>query len=410
MNRWRRSGHGAGEKQRETLRRSSEGLFGPIVGVLAVGVVGVGVLLLGTACQRDPLDEHGVDPHRVDGRSGTPTHLALSMAWDPAVSRKEVVAWIDGEPVLIAEARSLLGGGGGDGGGGSGSQDPVQRRMAVEGAIARRLLARVERAERGAHTAQTAEAPREGGSRDGESGWTRASADRVPGIDALFDRLRDGLSLSEEELRAHYEKTRSRYRTRQIRLRRQVLATEADAAATETPLPELDPMLSDVVGPAALHDLPPSLLPEVLELQTVGERIVIERDAAGERVGRDAGKGPGGAILVELLEILPAEPLSFERVRDQVEASLRTLRGQKAMRARLAELRAARTIAIEEAALRDDDLWETAGASPRARAGPPDRRSRPPRAPRPEGSRPRMRPATSTRPSDQERFTERRMH
>lgn len=377
MNRWRSWAHYASGSQWRAMRRLGRGLLG----------LGVAGWMVGAACQRGEVDS---DSRRTDDGSRTSANVELPMTGEafeatfaapseapfaaPYAASEGVVAWIDDEPVMIAEARALLGRGG---------HDPAQRRMAVEGAIARRLVARAERAEQGPPDAGAAP---DDGSRPEYRERTAALADPVFGIDALFARFRDGLSLSEGELRDHYHRTRSRYLARQIRLRRQVLepdsaavlsaataatvATVAAAAAaiapsaaatSETALPELDPTLSEVVGPALLRDLPGSLLPEVLELKTIGERIVIERNAAGECPCENQ------ATLVELLEILPAAPLPFERVREQVEASLRTLRGQEAMRARLAELRAESVIAIDESALTDDDLWKTAGASPPAR-------------------------------------------
>ena len=354
MKRWRSPASGAEDGQRGALRRSSHE-------VLALGLA-VGVVILGAACERvrvdgDPGREGGASAISATSTSATSTKVEFPAAGDPE-TREEVVAWIDDEPVPIAEARSLLRGDGG--------RDAAQRRMAVEGAISRRLVARAERADQ---AAREEESP---GARHAQASRRK---DPVADADALFQRLRDGLSISEDELRAHYEETRWRYLARQVRLRRQVYAIgtpaaqpapahTAEAAETaEASVRRLDPRHSEVIGPAPLSDLPRSLLPEVLELQTVGERIVIER--------ADEGGGGGGATLVELVEILPAKPLSFERVREQVEASLRTLRGQQAMRTRLADLRAASAITIEEATLTDDGLWETAGASPRAPTSSP---------------------------------------
>lgn len=347
MNRWRSWARYQSGRPWRAMRRPSRG-------VLGLGVAG---LIVGAACQRGEVDS---DSRRADDESRMPANVELPMAGDPseASEGEGVVAWVDDEPVLIAEARALLGGGG---------HDPAQRRMAVEGAIARRLVARAERAEQGPLDAGAAP---DDGSRPEHPERTAAVAAPTFGIDVLFARFRDGLSLSEGELRDHYDRTRSRYLARQIRLRRQVLEPDSAAilsaaATSEKALPQLDPTLSEVVGPALLRDLAGSLLPEVLELKTVGERIVIERNAAGEC------ECEAQATLVELLEILPAAPLPFERVREQVEASLRTLRGQEAMRARLAELRDGSAIAIDEAALTDDDLWETAGASRPARMSSP---------------------------------------
>jgi hypothetical protein len=56
--------------------------------------------------------------------------------------------------------------------------------------------------------------------------------------------------------------------------------------------------------------------------------------------------------------VLPAATLPFEAVRDRVEASWRTLEGQRAFAKLLAELRAKADTEIDEAALANDALWQ----------------------------------------------------
>lgn len=142
--------------------------------------------------------------------------------------------------------------------------------------------------------------------------------------DALFARIRDGLVLSEDELRAHYEANRVRYTERRVRLRRQAFASAEAARAAQAALgPEgrLDPAAAEDLGPLSIAAAAEAAGPEVVALRRPGERVVVSREGAG--------------ALVELVEVLPAEPLPFEAVRGQVEKSLRTLRAQEAFRAEI---------------------------------------------------------------------------
>ena len=145
--------------------------------------------------------------------------------------------------------------------------------------------------------------------------------------DALFAEIRNGLVLSEEDLQAHYEQTRVRYTERRVRLRRQRFASQAEARAADEALgPEgrLDPALAEELDPLPSAALPGEVGPEALALTTPGERVLV-------------AEGDGGA-LVELVEVQPAEPRSFESVRPQVEKSLRALRAQQAFRAEIERL------------------------------------------------------------------------
>lgn len=162
--------------------------------------------------------------------------------------------------------------------------------------------------------------------------------------DALLAALSEDVSVGEDELRAHYEKTRSRYMERRIRLCRQRFGSkeEADAFAAALgplgPAGHLAPESCEAIGPVGIEGLPDDLVPEALRLQRPGDRTLVLRD--------------GGASLVELVEILPAAQLSFEEARSQAEKSLRTLRAQEAFRVEIERLRGAARIEIDEAALR----------------------------------------------------------
>jgi hypothetical protein len=142
--------------------------------------------------------------------------------------------------------------------------------------------------------------------------------------DLLFDEIRGGIVLSEEEVRAHYEANGVRYTERRVRLRRQGFASEAEARAAEGALGaggRLDPAGAEEIGPLTRAALAIEIGPEALGLAAPGDRVRISRE--------------GSHALVELVEILPAEPRPFETVRDQVEQSLRALRAQQAFRAEI---------------------------------------------------------------------------
>lgn len=253
-----------------------------------------------------------------------------------ATTPSDVLGSVQGEALHVREVRSLLRGRrvlGED----RRAALLARRRQALDGAIVRRLAA-LEARRRGLAEDLHLRA-------ELESQHRELWADEESRLrDALFDEIRAELTFSETELRRHYEQTRSRYLERQVRLQRQDFPTRAAAEAALGRGRQLDPAISETIGPAPLRDLPGRIGPEILELASEGDRVVIERD--------------GAAALIELVELLPAEPLPFERVRSRVEKSVRTLRGQASMRALLRELRAEARIAIDEAALVDDSLWE----------------------------------------------------
>jgi len=92
------------------------------------------------------------------------------------------------------------------------------------------------------------------------------------------------------------------------------------------------------MGPAPIDKLPLTVLPEALQLRQPGDRTIVRRGDS--------------ASIVELVEILPAEPRPFEEVRDKVEESLRTIRAQEAFNKEIERLRTEAKVEIDEAALR----------------------------------------------------------
>ena len=93
-----------------------------------------------------------------------------------------------------------------------------------------------------------------------------------------------------------------------------------------------------------MAELPRGVLPEVLRLESPGERVLVEE--------------AGTWSLVELVEILPAVAKPFAQVQERVDRDLRTLRGQEAFAALLAQLRAGARIEIDEAVLADEAAWK----------------------------------------------------
>jgi len=245
-------------------------------------------------------------------------------------SASPVVAWVGGEPIRVEDVV-------GRSGQWRGKQDPRRR---VEDGIGARLA--VQEARR----RELDESPRVS---ERIAAIRREAVEREEDAlrNALFDTLRDGIELTEEELRQHYQDTKARYFERQIHLRRLGLDSEEAARAADValgPAGRLDPAASEDLGPAVLRDLPPSVLPEALKLKAPGDRVVLGKE--------------GEWALVELVEVLPTVPQPFEQARDRVEASLRTLRTQAALRELVERLRAEADIEIDESVIADEALWK----------------------------------------------------
>jgi hypothetical protein len=154
--------------------------------------------------------------------------------------------------------------------------------------------------------------------------------------DAYFASLRDSLVLSDDELRAHYEKTKLRFSVRQVELRRLPFPSEAEARAADRRLGAAGrlPAEAQKLGPAPVESLPPEVLPEALVFTSPGQRAVLQRD--------------GHWAVVEL-ERIDVEPLPYETARPKVEASLRLIRAQQAYHTAIDRLRAAANVEIDSA-------------------------------------------------------------
>ena len=171
---------------------------------------------------------------------------------------------------------------------------------------------------------------------------------------ALFNSIRLGLTVTEEDLLAHYEATKERYLERQWALRMQGFENEDAALAANAALGangRLDPTQSEAPGPLPADKLPRGVLPILHELVSPGDRRVVPLDRW---------------TIVELEAYLPAAQLSFEVVRPKVELSLRAIRAEEQLRAELQRVRTEMNVTVDEAALA---AW--AAAKPDEPATPP---------------------------------------
>ncbi len=156
---------------------------------------------------------------------------------------------------------------------------------------------------------------------------------------ALFNSIRLGLQVSEEDLRAQYEKTKDRYLERQWSLRTQSFASEDEARAAEAKLGangRLDPKQSEAPGPLPAEKLKGPVLVILHELKQPGDRKVVALDRW---------------TIVELVEYLPAAQIPFEAVRDKVELNLRAIRAEEMLGEQLDKVRSEIGVTIDEAAL-----------------------------------------------------------
>jgi len=258
---------------------------------------------------------------------------------EPRGSASPVVAWVEGEPIHVEDVVGRAPRG----------RELREPRERVEEAIGRRLMVEETRRRR------LDEAP---GVRERIAAIRREAVEREEGAlrNALFDSLRSGIALTEEELRQHYQDTKARYFERRIHLRRAVFDSEEAARAADAalgPAGHLDPESSEDLGPAVPRDLPRSILPEALHLRVPGERVVV---------------GEGGEwALVELVEIVAAAPRSFEEVRERVEASLRALKAQQEFGRVMERLRTDAEVEIDEAVLGNAALWDREESPPPGR-------------------------------------------
>jgi hypothetical protein len=156
---------------------------------------------------------------------------------------------------------------------------------------------------------------------------------------ALYNSIRLGLTLTEEELRTHFEQTQSRYTEPQWKLRLQKFASEAearDAGAKLGATGRLDPAQGELVGPLPAAQLPPPLMGALPLLKQPGDRQVVDLS--------------GSWTLVELEEFAPNAPISYEVARERVDADLRAVRADVLLNAELGKLRAEQ-VTIDQQAL-----------------------------------------------------------
>jgi len=113
---------------------------------------------------------------------------------------------------------------------------------------------------------------------------------------------------------------------------------------------------AETIGPSPVRELPRTVLPEALRLERPGERAV-------------AGSDEEGWSLIELAEVLPAEPRPFEAVRLEVEASLGQKEATAVFRALLDELREKADVRVDEAALARLSTSADAGVTSERRQG-----------------------------------------
>jgi hypothetical protein len=225
----------------------------------------------------------------------------------------EVAVRVNGEPVAIADVAKQS------------ARTASTARQRIDAAVVRHLAA--------------AEATRRGLS-PGDDTEHASIRDEENLRDALFASMRDSLALGEDELRAHYEKTRVHYVTPQVSLRRRSFASETEARAEDLRLGAAGRIASegsDRIGPAPVDRLPEGVMPEALTLTAPGQRVVLARE--------------GRWWLVEQEEMHAAEQLPFEAVRPRVEQSLRMLRAQSLFHAEIDRLRREAEVAVDESAL-----------------------------------------------------------
>jgi hypothetical protein len=216
-------------------------------------------------------------------------------------------ARVDGVPIVLPEVSPAM------------AKSPAAQQSRIEAAIVRHLAA--------------SEAQRLGLGKTAVAGESEVQREERL-RDAYFASLRDSVVLSDDDLRTHYEKTKVRFSVRQVELRRQPFASEAEARAADRRLGAAGrlPAEAQKIGPTPVESLPAEVLPEALVFTAPGQRAALQRD--------------GHWALVEL-ERIEVEPLPYETARPKVEASLRLIRAQQSYHAEIERLRAAAKVEIE---------------------------------------------------------------
>jgi len=226
---------------------------------------------------------------------------------------EEIAAWVDGVPIALDERIS-----------------GKMKERAVQAAIDRFLLARAAREQK---LDQLPEVREKLGAIRREA---RLREERVL-LQAFQDALPPVKEISEEELRAEYEKRKEDFREPQIRLRQRKFESEAEARRWDSQLGR-DGRLAEEGSvdllPVSLKRAARDLFPAILALRVVGDRVVVRRNE--------------GWVLVELVEKVPAGIARFEDVRERMEKRLRTRRRYDRLHDEVKKLREQAVIRVNE--------------------------------------------------------------
>ena len=269
--------------------------------------------------------------------AGSLLALALACGRDADTSGKSseapaggspVAARLNGEPITIDDLQDSFAG-------------PMRgdARHALDTAVARRLVAQEAR-RRGLDATSAVQAQ--------IAALHRDAAAREDALlrDALQAALDAQQTVSEEELRQHYEQMPARFAEPQLRLRLVAFPSAEAAQAEDERLGadgRLDPATSEEIGPATVEELMQRRMFGTMRLREPGQRIVVPRE--------------GDFALLELEERLPPTPLPFEKVREQIENQVRSQHAGEAFAKLVEELRAKARVEIDEAVLNDDAAW-----------------------------------------------------
>jgi hypothetical protein len=217
----------------------------------------------------------------------------------------------------------------------------VQRRLAIEAARRRGLLDQPGM--------QTALKSLRRIARDQEEELIRT---------ALVNAIRREITVSDEDLRAHYETMKSKFVERQWEFRVMRFANDTEAREMDAQLGpggRLDPAKSETLGPLAARQLPKIIIPAMRGFQKPGDRQVLPLE--------------GRWSLVELAATGDGEPLPFETVKDVVEQNLRATRGQELVKAELDRVAQDKKVTVDQAALKAF-IDKNNEAQPMPRPGP----------------------------------------
>jgi hypothetical protein len=165
-------------------------------------------------------------------------------------------------------------------------------------------------------------------------------------LKALFDAVTSDVSVSDAEVREHFEQNPREYAQRLITLRRASYASEEAAEAAIAALGasgRLAPHPSEEIGPLAPRDLPRRWRRAARRLREPGAHVTVRRGESW--------------WVFQLVDEKWIEP-SFEEARQRVANSLREARARERFAAEIESVRERTEIRVEASALGDDSLWQ----------------------------------------------------